>query len=82
MTVRTTSHQRRRFYKRHIRGETYQEISDSEGVSKECVRYWCRRQRDGGDIRTIYQRQQMGLLSQFKPVIRYCVLRLRLEHPR
>ena len=82
MTVGTTFDQRRRFYKRHLRGETYQEISDSEGVSKECVRYWCRRQRDGGDIRTIYRRQRTGLLSQFKPVIRYCVLRLRLEHPR
>ena len=82
MTTRTTPRQRREFYKRHLRGETYQEIADSEGVSKGCVRYWCRHQRDGGNCETIYQRQATGLLSQFSSLVRYCVLRLRLEHPR
>lgn len=82
MGKRTTPRQRRAFYKRHLQGETYQEITDSAGVSKECVRYWCRRQRDGGDCQTRYRRQTTGLLSQFDPLVRYCILRLRLEHPR
>ena len=82
MAERTTVHQRRRFYTRHVRGETYQKIADSEGVSRECIRHWCRRQRDGGDCRTIYRREPVGLLSQSHPLVRYCVLRLRLEHPR
>jgi len=82
MAEQTTPRQRRRFYERHLRGETYQEIADSEGVSRECVRYWCRRQRDGGDCRTIYRREPAGLLRRFHSLVRYCVLRLRLEHPR
>jgi transposase InsO family protein len=82
MPGRTTPRQRCRFYERHLRGETYQEIADSEGVSRGCVRYWCRRQRDGGGCRTIYRRKAAGLLSQFHPLVRYCILRLRLEHPR
>lgn len=82
MTIRTTPPQRRRFYERHLCGETYQEIADSEGVSKECVRYWYRRQRDGGGCENKYHRQSTGLLSGFDPLIRYCILRLRLEHPR
>ena len=82
MARRTNPEERCRFYKRHLRGETYQEIADSEGVSKECVRHWCRRQRDGGGCRTTYRREPAGLLSRSHPLIRYCVLRLRLEHPR
>lgn len=82
MTKRTTPLKRSEFYKRHLRGETYQEIADSEGVSKECVRYWCRRQRDGGSCESRYHRQPAGLLSGFDPLIRYCILRLKLEHPR
>jgi len=82
MTIRTTPDQRRGFYQRHLRGETYQEIADSAGVSKWTVRYWCRRQRAGGDCRTRYGSGSRGLLSRFDPKMRYCVLRLRLEHPR
>ena len=82
MTKRTTPLQRRRFYERHLRGETYQEIADSEGVSKGCVRYWCRCQRDGGSCESKYHRQPAGLLSGSDPLIRYCILRLKLEHPR
>lgn len=80
--MRTTSLQRRRFYERHCRGETYQAIADSEGVSTECVRSWCRRQRDGGSCQTAYHRGPAGLLSHFDGKIRYWVLRLRLKHPR
>jgi transposase InsO family protein len=82
MSKWTTPRQRRAFYRRYLQGETYQEIADSAGVSKDCVRYWCRRQRDGGDCQTRYQHQSPGLLSRFDPLVRYCILRLRLENPR
>lgn len=82
MANRTAPRQRRRFYERHLRGETYQDIAMDEKVSKECVRYWCRRQRDGGSCHTNYQRTPSGLLSRFHPLVRYAVLRMRFEHPR
>ena len=82
MSLRTTPKQRQSFYVRHIRGETYAAIAESENVSKECVRYWCRRQRDGGGYETTYRRESGGWLSHFEPRVRYCVLRLRVEHPR
>lgn len=82
MANRTRPRQRRRFYERHLRGETYQVIATDERVSKECVRYWCRRQRDGGGCQTEYQRKPSGLLSKSHPLVRYAILRLRLEHPR
>jgi hypothetical protein len=82
MARQTTTEQRRRFYERHLRGETYQEIADSEAVSKECVRYWYRHQRDGGKVQSQYRRVPAGLISRFDPLVRYGILRLRLEHPR
>jgi len=82
MTIWTTTQQRQEFYERYQRGENYQKIADDSGVSKECVRYWCRRQRDGGNCQTVYRRELAGLLSRFAPRMRYCILRLRLEHPR
>lgn len=81
MQRRTTCGNRREFYERHQAGETYPEMASHYGVSKECVRYWCRHQRDGGSCETIYRRTPPGLLSQFHPLVRYCILRLRLEHP-
>lgn len=80
--MHTTPEQRRLFYQRHLRGETYADIADGTGVSLWCVRYWCRKQRDGGSHRTVYQRSPAGLLARFHPRIRYGILRLRLEHPR
>jgi transposase InsO family protein len=82
MARQTTQAQRFRFYKRHIQGETYQAIGESEQISKECVRYWCRRQRDGGNCQSRYGRRAEGLLSCFGPLVRFGILRLRLEHPR
>jgi hypothetical protein len=82
MSERTTPHQRRAFYELHRGGQTYREIAERYGVSKECVRYWCRRQRDGKGCHSSYHRPAAGLLSRFDPRVRYCVLRLRLEHPR
>lgn len=79
---RTTPAQRQRFYERHLRGETYREIATSRNVSIECVRYWCRRQRNGGSNKSRYQRKGKGILSSFAPVVRYVILRLKLTHPR
>lgn len=82
MVERTGLEQRHRFYVRHIRGETYLEIAENEKVSKECVRYWCRRQRDGGTCQSQYSRASIGCLQRLDPKVRFSVLRLRLEHPR
>lgn len=79
---RTTPVQRRDFYRRHLQGETYQEIAQRAAVSKECVRYWCRRQRDGGHCESRYQRAPRGLLSCISPMVSYAILRLKLAHPR
>ena len=82
MVKQTTVAQRQEFYQRHQAGESYQDIALQMGVSKECVRYWCRRQRGGGDGQNRYQRPPSGLLSQFDPKVRYAIVRLKLAHPR
>ena len=82
MVKQSTPIQRREFFIRHIRGETYQGIADATGYSFECVRYWCRRQRDGGNSETHYHRASQGALCTFAPIVRYAILRMRLEHPR
>jgi transposase InsO family protein len=82
MSTRTTPQQREEFYLLHKAGETYGEIAELERVSLECVRYWCRRQRDGRGCQTRYDRRRAGNLSHFSSLLRYCILRLRLEHPR
>ena len=82
MATRTTPCLRRRFCQRHQSGETYQAIACSEGVSRWTIRYWCRRERDGGNMETVYRREPTGLLGRFDPKVRYCTLRLRLDHPR
>jgi hypothetical protein len=82
MVKQTTVAQRQEFYQRHQAGESYQAIARQMGVSKECVRYWCRRQRDGGDCQSRYQRSHSGLLSHFDPKVRYAIVRLKLAHPR
>jgi transposase InsO family protein len=82
MVKHTTIAQRCEFYQRHQVGESYTEIAMQMGISKECVRYWCRHQRDGGDCQNRYQRGHRGLLSHFDPKVRYAIVRLKLEHPR
>jgi hypothetical protein len=82
MKKHTTPVQRRTFYELHQQGLSYPQIAEQYEVSTECVRYWCRRQRDGGGCRTTYHRAATGLLSQYDELVRYCILRLRLEHPR
>ena len=81
MSEHTTCKQRRLFYQRHSQGETYETISRAMGVSRECVRYWCRRQRTGQGVENQYQRKAPGILSRFAPTVRFVILRLRLEHP-
>lgn len=81
MTIKTTEGQRREMYWRHLQGESYDVIGKSYGLSRECVRYWCRRQRDGGRVKTQWHRPAPGVLSHSDPIVRYCILRLRLEHP-
>jgi transposase InsO family protein len=82
MKRQTTPKEREMFYQQHQAGETYQAIAKANGVSRECVRYWCRRQRDGGSSQNQYQRTPAGLLSSFAPLVRYVILHLKLSHPR
>jgi len=82
MAVYTTPSQRQAFFAQHQRGATYQQLAEQAGVSKQCVRYWCRILRDGGSCHTTHPRPLRGLLSRFHPRLRYAILRLRLEHPR
>lgn len=81
MRKHTTPSQRRTFYELHEQGLSYREIADQYAVSRECVRYWCRRQRDGGSCQSSYHREASGILSRFDGRVRYWVLRFRLEHP-
>jgi transposase InsO family protein len=67
-------------YRQHQAGKTYPEIANLQGLSKECVRYWCRRQRDGGSAESKSPTQRM--LARFDAKVRYVILRLRKEHPR
>jgi transposase InsO family protein len=82
MASHTTPKQRHCFDVQHQQGQTYAEIAEQAGVSVECVRYWCRRQRTGGSCQSRYPGRPCGVLQQFDPLVRYWILRLRLKHPR
>ena len=82
MSVKTSLAERQQFYQQHQTGTTYREIAATFGVSVGCVRYWCRRQRDGHGVTSAYRRGAGGLLRRFDPRVRFAILRLRLEHPR
>ena len=82
MRKHTTPSQRQEFYELFQQGLSYREIASRHGVSRECVQYWCRRQRDGGSCQTAYHREPGGILGRFDGLVRYCVLRLRIEHPK
>lgn len=81
MTVKTSEHERHLFYELHQRGDTYAELAERFGISLMCVRYWCRRQRDGKSCHKQRGHKTAGLLSRFDPLVRYVILRLRLKHP-
>jgi len=82
MRKHTTADQRRAFYRLHQEGLSYADIAEQYNVSIECVRYWYRRQRDGGSCQTVYRKEATGILSRFDGRVRYHVLRLRRRHPR
>jgi transposase InsO family protein len=82
MRKHTTPDQRRRFHELHQQGLSYPQIAEQYGVSRECVRYWCRRQRDGGRCETSYNRKPRAILGRFEWRVRYYILRLRLQYPR
>lgn len=82
MGKHTTPAQRRAFYLLHKQGLSYPEIAEQYGVSQECVRYWYRRQRDGGGCETIYHKKATGILSRFDERVSRCTYRLRQEHKR
>ena len=82
MKKHTTSIQRRTFCELHEQGLSYREIAEQHNVSSGCVRYWCRRTRDGGSCESSYHREPSGILSRFDGLVRYWVLRFRLKHPR
>jgi hypothetical protein len=67
MGEQTTPKQRRQFYERHLRGETYHQIAEQMGVSWECVRHWCRRQRAGGSCAIRRRRVTPTPLKHFAP---------------
>jgi transposase InsO family protein len=75
---KTTSKQRLMMYEQHQAGKTYGQIAQEYGLSFECVRYWCRRQRDHKGVDTVFPNRDM--LHTFHPLVRYGILRLRLEH--
>ena len=81
MAKSTTPEQRQMFYRKHQTGQSYQQIADEYGLSREVVRKWCRRQRSGRDVETRYDRNPAGILSEFDPLVGYVILRLRLAHP-
>jgi hypothetical protein len=82
MTTQTTPAQRQEFSDRHVAGETYCQIATSAGVSRECVRYWCRRLHKGGRAESAYPCRPGGVLSRFDATVRFRILYLRLKHPR
>jgi transposase InsO family protein len=81
MRPQTSPELRRHFFERHQAGMTYAQIAQLHGVSTECVRYWCRRQRDGGSCYTTYAKRSPAPTARFHPRVRYVILRLRLQHP-
>lgn len=82
MGKHTTPSQRRAFYTLHKQGLSYPEIADQYGVSRECVRYWYRRQRNGGSCETNYHKEATGILSRFDERVHHGIYRLRLQHMR
>jgi hypothetical protein len=81
MKQMTSQKDRQRFYELHQAGRTYAVIAAEFGVSPECVRLWCRRQRDGGGVQNRYYNPRAGVLSQFPHEVTEAILSLRRAHP-
>ncbi len=82
MGERTSEGQRVEFYRRNLQGETYAVISQSCGVSLECVRYWCQKQKKGLGIKSQWHIPKRGALSQFHATVIQCITDFRKQHPR
>lgn len=80
-TKQTTVSQRQSFYEQHQAGDSYEQIARRHGVSRECVRYWCRRQRRGGTAHSRYRRPAPGLLSRFEATVSQSLFEMRSAHP-
>lgn len=78
--IKTHPRQREEMYRLHQTGMTYSAIGQQFGLSPECARYWCRRQRDGKPTETVYTPRP--ILGGFDPRVRWRLLRLRLSHPK
>lgn len=81
MARRSSERERAAFVAEHQAGASYAEIAEKYGVSRECVRYWCRRRRRGQSVASTWPKRSPGLLARFDPLVRYAILRLRLTHP-
>jgi hypothetical protein len=82
MAERTSEGQRVEFYRRHVQGQTYAEIAQGCGVSLECVRYWCQKQKQGQGVQSRWHLPKRGVLSQFDPPVIQRIRDLRQQHPR
>jgi transposase InsO family protein len=82
MAERTSEGQRVEFYRRNLRGETYATIAQSCGVSLECVRYWCQKQKKGRGVKSQWHVSKRGVLSQFDTSVIQRIQDLRGQHPR
>lgn len=78
----TSENDRQRFYELHEKGQTYEEIAEIFGVSKECVRMWCRRLRAGDTPNDRYYNPREGVLSTFSPEIKEAIVNMREAHKR
>lgn len=81
MTRQTTPEERSEFYRRHVRGASYEEIAMAYEVSLECVRYWCRKQAKGQGVQSQWHIPMRGALSQYSEGVRQQILTLRDAHP-
>lgn len=78
----TSENDRQRFYELHEKGQIYETIAETFGVSKECVRMWYRRLRAGGTTKDRYTNPRAGVLSQFSDEVKAAILTLREAHCR
>jgi hypothetical protein len=82
MAERTSEGQRHEFYRRNQRGESYAAIGQASGVSLECVRYWCQKQKKGQGVKSEWHLPKRGVLSQFDAGVIQSIHDLRKQHPR
>ncbi len=81
MNAKTTIEQRKLFYGLHQQEQGYEEIAERFCVSKECVRYWCRKQRDGQKVDSQSREwAKRGSRVRIHPKVRFVILRFKLKH--